>query len=332
MNTLSGRIILRADAGKQTGYGHFVRSLALAEYLRDQYHCVFASFNNTEHSPTEYQIREIAKVCGYLPLNAGSLEEYDELFLQAIATGDIVVLDNYYFSTDYQRMIRAKGCRLVCVDDMRQRHFVADALLTVCPFEREEFSMEPYTRFLGGIQHSFLRSAFFKIPERNTDHDRIVVAIGGADPFGLTNRIIRLVSAVAPQLHIDVIAGDTVEVDSGRKGISVHRRITAEEIVRIFTHASLGIFPASTVCIEALACRLPIAAGWYVDNQEEFYHRGVSRQLFLPLGNLTDPDRILLGRLQDILSRRHTPPPAAHIDFASGRDDIIRLFHNLSSN
>lgn len=44
------QIIFRADAGKRIGYGHFVRTLALADMLKEEFECVFVT-----QDPTEYQ-------------------------------------------------------------------------------------------------------------------------------------------------------------------------------------------------------------------------------------------------------------------------------------
>ena len=39
------KIIFRADAGAGIGYGHFIRSLALADMLKNDFDCVFSFIN-----------------------------------------------------------------------------------------------------------------------------------------------------------------------------------------------------------------------------------------------------------------------------------------------
>ena len=120
-------VCLRADAGPEIGFGHFTRSLALAEMLKDDFDCVFFTVD-----PSEYQRREVERVCRLHPLlPASHLEDF-----QSCLQGDeIVVLDNYFFTTEYQKAIKSKGCRLVCIDDLHDKHYVADAVVsyTVCP-------------------------------------------------------------------------------------------------------------------------------------------------------------------------------------------------------
>lgn len=323
---------MRADAGKEIGYGHFIRSLALAGYLKDDFDCTFCTFNSTEHHPTQYQLDEINKICQYRHIEADILKSYNQLFIDSLSGIEIVVLDNYYFQTDYQRQIRDKGCRLVCVDDMHDRHMVADIVLTCCPIDASSFSLEPYTKFCGGLRHSFLRDEFLTANDiaviKKCIPKKIVMAIGGADPFRLTDTIIDIILNIDVNLEIAVIAGDAVEISNvNHKNVNIFHKLSAKEIVELFKWADLGILPASTICIEALACRLPVAAGWFVDNQEELYNYGVSEKLFFPLGNFLTESNKLKDSFVTVLKSKTSQSPI--IDFKSGKREIIQLFKEL---
>ncbi|MBD5331393.1 MAG: pseudaminic acid biosynthesis protein PseG [Bacteroides sp.] len=325
------QIILRADAGKNIGYGHFIRSLALAGYLKDYFDCSFCTFNPSELSPTAYQLTEINKVCSYIPVEATDLDDYNKRFLELLSGKEIVVLDNYYFQTDYQAAIRAKNCKLVCIDDLHDRHMVADAILTPSPLTPSDFSLETYTKFLGGVKYSLLREPFFKTPQKTlTQHPprKIVLAIGGADPYKLTQKLLSIILKIDSTLHICIIAGDTVEVETDNHPlVKIFRRLSGEEIAALFSWADLAILPTSTICMEAFACHLPVAAGWYVDNQKEVYHNGVKEGSYMPLGYLLDDSGRLYTSLEKVLSTPPLPPPV--IDFEAGRNDIIKLFKFL---
>ena len=68
--------------------------------LKDQFECIFATrFVN------KYIIEEIEKSCSsYIKLKEGHNEHFDE-FLTFINKEDIVVLDNYFFTTYYPDII-----------------------------------------------------------------------------------------------------------------------------------------------------------------------------------------------------------------------------------
>ena len=56
--------------------------------------------------PTPYQVEEMEKVCPFIPLQE---ETHSADFLSHLQGDEIVVLDNYFFTTDYQRAIKQKA-------------------------------------------------------------------------------------------------------------------------------------------------------------------------------------------------------------------------------
>ena len=126
-----------------------------------------------------------------------------------------------------------------------------------------------------------------------------------------------------------MIAGDTVEIKVEEfPSVTVHRRVSAEGVRDLLDNADMGIFPASTVCVEAFSRHLPVAAGYFVFNQEEFYAEGVQRGWFTPLDSLFDSRARLAARIRKAvegLSERNVP----EFDFHEGRRMIIDFFRNL---
>lgn len=327
------RIIFRADGSKTIGYGHFIRSLALAGYLKDEFDCHFASFNSTEPHLTEFQHNEVNNVCKYHPIEGDSIVEFNYNFLLSLRPEDIVVLDNYYFTTEYQQSIKDIGCKLVCIEDMHDRHMVCDLILTSCPLKKSDFSCEKYTLFRGGLEWAFLREPFLQpnISRKPLSViNSVVIAMGGADPFRLTDMIATCVHSILPNASIHIIAGNsTIISDRIYEIAEVHRNISAQQITELFDKSDFGIFPASTICIEALSRHLPMAAGYYVDNQEEFYYHNVEKGLFIPLGCLLDDETTIYQKIKSALG--NLKKPTYEIDFKRGKDEIIKLFKQLSN-
>ncbi len=308
----SRRVVIRADADSRTGYGHFVRSSALMAILRDHFRVHMVSFNAD------------TAACGK--------EEFDKDFLEMLAPGDIAVLDNYYHTTGYQNAVRSRCGSLVLIDDMHLHHTPADVVLTFCPLRREDFSLEPYTRFYGGIEWAFLREPFLEpipVRERPWPPRRIMLAMGGADPFRLTGKIARSVRAVWPEATIDIVAGKNIP-DAGIGGwaaTGIHRNLDASEMAVLLDNADLAVLPASTVCVEAFARHTPVAGGYFIDNQKSFYDHCGCRRLFTPLGCLLDPEEEMTRRFQAIAESGVVPSP--DIDFTSRRKEIIEIFKSL---
>ena len=161
LKKLKQKVCLRADAGISIGYGHFIRTLALADILSAEFDCVFYTAE-----PNPYQIGEMQKVCSYVSLPEASKFE---TFLAALDGTEIVVLDNYFYTTDYQREIKARGCKLVCIDDVHDMHYVADAVINHAPGTHEsQFCKEDYTKLYLGPDYLLLRKEFREATRKYT--------------------------------------------------------------------------------------------------------------------------------------------------------------------
>lgn len=313
------KIFFRADAGPEIGYGHFIRTLALADMLKEEFDCTFFTQN-----PTEYQKKEAFKVCKLIGLPADNTRL--GLFLDFLEGSEIVVLDNYFYTTEYQRKIKAKGCKLVCIDDMHDKHYVADAIINHGPVTADEFDCEPYTKLYLGDGFKLLRKPFLVPLSGKPRNNKIVVNLGGADPFKLTDKVVSLLLQTANSYKILAVLGDTVYLsDENRKQVEVRSRLSADQMAELFETSAAGILPGSTVSIEAMSRALPIMMGYQVDNQEEGYNKLAGKGCFIPLGNLHE---LTKEKLQKALDRLCVFKPYV-LDTSHIKYNFINLFKSL---
>lgn len=283
------KIYFRADASADIGYGHFVRTLALADMLKDNFECVFVT-----QSPTEYQKSEVAKVCELIEVP--STDEKFGIFLEMLQGNEVVVLDNYFYDTNYQQKIKAKGCRLVCIDDMHDKHYVADVVINHALTDASLFDVEPYTKLCLGFDWALLRKSFLEAAEKkHICPDRIgkvAVCFGGSDIRDITGYFVNQVLQHPTVSCVTAVVGDAYKPHNPLKEddrLIYRSRLTASEMADLFCDSDFVICSASTVCIEALACGVKVAVGWYVDNQADFYNLLVSNNWAIGLGYLAQP-------------------------------------------
>ena len=289
-------IIFRADGGSTIGMGHFTRTLALAEMLKEHFHCIFAT-----RQPTEYQITEIEKIChGRMDLPED--DSHFEQFLTHLKGNEIVVLDNYYFNTDYQKAIKAKGCKLVCIDDMHDKHYMADVVINHAPgLNEKDFSKENYANLLLGPKYSLVKKVFRKSNSNRTEIKEypksLLIIFGGADFYNLTQKYIEEVIKLNVFETINIITGNGYKyLDelklylSINKSLNIHHYhdITAEKILEIAENTDLVIAPASTILFELLTLNKPVISGYYVDNQKGIYKGFAELDIILKMGNLNN--------------------------------------------
>lgn len=282
MNEVRKKIYFRADANATIGYGHFVRSLALADMLKYDFDCTFFTV-----SPTGYQIQEMGEVCKYVSLEEET--KYDD-FLTRLTGEEIVWLDNYYFTSEYQKQIKDLGCKLVCIGS-NDRHYYSDVVVNYFK-DASEFSAEMYTTFCVGLEWCLLRKPFQVGEFRQERNHDLVICYGGTDQFFLTEKTVTLLREIDPHRKIHVIATDAFYeqrlLGLKQQGVLVHVNANASEVATLFNNCGLAIVSASTVAQEAISCGIPVVAGYYVDNQIEFYYFLNRHSYVMGIGNMLE--------------------------------------------
>ena len=266
------KIYFRADAGPNIGYGHYIRSLALADMLKQD-------FDSTMFTqvPTEYQLREAERICAVVALPDDD-RKFNK-FLDYLKGDEIVVLDNYFFTTDYQRAIKDKGCKLVCIDDMHDKHYVADIVINHAPgFTRSDYSLESYTQLCTGLNWSLLRAPFIQEQKVN-NRNGCLVCLGGADMNHLSEKVVDIVlRSTEGDVHlvvgdINLRAQQLQDKYGNNSRVQIHKAISACEMASLMSSTKWGIISASGLLWEATACGLPVLYGYYIDNQIEICKR-----------------------------------------------------------
>ena len=283
------KVILRADGSSQIGMGHFMRTLALGEMLKDAFHCIYAT-----RTPNEYQVKEMTSVCKEHISLPGD-DNHFQAFLSYLKGDEIVVLDNYFYTTAYQQEIRKKGCKLVCIDDIHEHYFSADVIINHNPAIREsDYQRDSSAKLFLGSDYALLRSAFLEKAAAGTAMrplSEIMILIGGADPLDITRKaaLACLGNSSVQTLHI--ITGNSyahpLDWTKDDSRIRFYRNLSTHDLIEVMKSSGLAIVPASTVAFETLCIGMKVACGYFVPNQESFYHYLANNRFVYGLGDLT---------------------------------------------
>lgn len=329
---LKNTIIFRADGSQTIGMGHFIRTLALANMLKDHFYCIYAT-----RSPTTNQIKDIGKIC-HNRIDLPADETHFNVFLDHLKGNEIVVLDNYYFTTEYQRVIKGKGCKLICIDDIHERHFVADVIINHAEgINKTQYSAEIYTKFLLGYKYALLHQEYLNTSSVEiTKQYSCLLMMGGVDPFNLTAKIILMIEALQLQLPIAVVIGNESyqeQLLKTNKNIVLFKGIDSSEVYKLMRIVQFGILPASTVAIEACAARLPFICGYFVDNQTEIYNGIKRNNLAICIGNylevgINDFEKAFLQLTQYNILDKMKQQQIKLLDKKS-KKRFVKIFNNL---
>lgn len=265
------QIYFRTDGSTQTGLGHLVRCIALAQMLKKMFQIVFVCEKIPE------------KIVGEVNKNGFVLKriQNESEFFNILKPEDIVVLDGYHFDTAYQKKINSLKCKLVCIDDLHDKEdkeFAADLIINHAPgLKPQDYQAQPYTQFALGPAHALLRPVFLKQASKDRKIDKIetvLICFGGSDQKNVTESTLKVVLEYRLLKKIIVVTGaayNYLEILRNSfldNRVKYYNAIEEDELLTLMLEADLAIVPASGILFEALAAGCKIISGYYVDNQK----------------------------------------------------------------
>jgi UDP-2,4-diacetamido-2,4,6-trideoxy-beta-L-altropyranose hydrolase len=289
------KIFLRADGSAHIGLGHVMRLLAVADMLKQSYDLTFV-IQQTEPAIIGLIKAQIAQVL-ILPSS-----DIGAAFFNILAPGSLVFLDGYTFPAGYQKAIKDTGAKLVCIDDLFDRHFYADAVINHAGTGMEAmYSKEEYTRLFLGSDYALLRRPFLDaaVLDRRIDTiDTAFVNMGGSDEYNITEKVVSLLYDLDWVKNINIVVGasyihlETLQhFTKNKKNTTIHHNIDAQKMCDVMMGSHLAICPASTVSFEVCAVGLYCISGYTADNQKYILGDMVNREVVKSIGNFFTLDR-----------------------------------------
>jgi UDP-2,4-diacetamido-2,4,6-trideoxy-beta-L-altropyranose hydrolase len=299
------KIFIRADGSKNIGLGHLVRCTALAYMLKNDFEISFFCVEIPESISEEIYNSGFGLV---------ELQNENQFFEQLIQK-PIVVLDGYHFDTDYQKRIKSKGCKLVCIDDLHEKEFVADLIINHAPgIIPQDYCAQSYTQFALGLEYALLRPAFLEQAKKTRKIDKvetILISFGGSDFLDLTQQTLRIVLEFAQFKTIIVVTGASYNKSESFQQLITsdmrikHRHaINEQQMLETMLEAELAIVPASGVLFEALAAGLSLISGYYTNNQLSIYNGFNQKSWFFDAENFSDIKSTIMESLKGELHPR----------------------------
>lgn len=325
------KVFIRADGNKKIGMGHFYRSLALAEILQSDFFVVFAIC-----FPNAHQQQEINNVCNEMLILPDDESHYSQ-FIHHLTGNEIVVLDNYFFKTNYQVQLKEKGVKLVCIDDTFENYFVSDYVINTAPVDKNRYQHQITTQVKTGPSYALLRASFLNCAGKGelkpVENFRRVFLSFGSDPLSLTANYLKQLAQLPFVKEIVVIAQQNKEnkriievLLSSRHNLNINLlyNLTSEEMLTAMQKCDFALVSSSVILYEVLAAGLPAITGFYIDNQINLFQGVVANKIeALPIGNLRTGDLSTLN-----FKQLKNLNPRKTINNKS-KNNLLNLFYSL---
>lgn len=286
------KIIFRADGNTSIGLGHLYRVFALIEMLKEDFECIVVTKDNSTLKifPHSYKVNNISS-------EFNVTQECDWLSKNYDPSNYIIVLDGYHFTSFYQKIIKRYGYNLIFIDDLAKDYMYADVVvnhsigLRVC-----DYISESYTKFALGSKFTIIRPLFIQAAKKVKNYvepiKTIFVCFGGSDVYDLTYTCIKGISKIDRIKCINVVVGEAY-INDELKNLEVHRdlkiniykNISEFKMIKILNQSHMAIVPSSTICYEVCSVKMPIMAGYYVDNQKFIYEGFKRERVIYPVGD-----------------------------------------------
>lgn len=313
-------VLIRADATPEIGTGHVMRCLALADALRDLgARPVFAGRDmfpamverirgeGFAFAPLPEAQSDNAARASDVPhahwLKASWRDDaHATLAIAEAQQATWVVVDHYGIDHLWEAEVQKAGLKVAALDDLADRRHAADLLsdpsLTDDPHGRYRDLTASAAQRLFGPRYALLRSEFTAPPERSppTDGLRVLVAFGGVDAAGMTERAMEALAKARSVAAVDVVIGgqnqrrSQIEAIAKEAGWRVH--VNTSDIATLMAAADLGVGAGGHMLWERAAMGLPSLAAIVADNQRTQVSEAAKQGVVIQIDPAADADAL----------------------------------------
>lgn len=279
---MAGKIVFRADASQQIGYGHVMRCLSLADALRKQnYSCLFVSGPDGSVLSEEVMARGHGQIV--LSSSPRDAESDARATLAAVIDFDekvsAFILDHYELDRTWEAQIRRSGSPLLVVDDLFRPH-VCDLLLdqNVLADSNPYQDLVPDScRCFLGPSYALLRQEFRELRDASAVRSvlrQVLISFGGSDPGNETGKALQglLVSQNLERIDVVIGAANPHRIELAALCTTQPERIRlhvqTQHMEALMAQADLAIGAGGSASWERCCLRLPAVISILADNQK----------------------------------------------------------------
>ena len=254
------RFIFRADASREIGSGHVMRSSVLAEEaIARGYECIFVG----EITNLDWVSERIST------LGFSQILTSEQSFVSNTES-DVLILDSYSISVSTAFIAKGNWKLVMAICDEITPKYAADIELRPGMEKLGEAKHSPVV--LTGPEYVLIRKGIVKsVPSKDAGgRTKVLVVGGGSDPFEFVPAVLEKIRSL--NLDLEVHAFTNGEYTSWpRVNLVVHP--VGSELDLVANDVDVVLTTASTSSLEFIAREIPTGVVCAVDNQENYYEK-----------------------------------------------------------
>ncbi len=312
------RVLIRCDVSRKIGLGHAMRSLALAQQLKQGGHQVFLVYRSMPATILHLWKKEAVKTQWVKGERASKADI--KMVKKVIIENKIhwVIIDGYDFDLDYQEAIKQMDAQLLYIDDIPRRRYAADIILNQNPgFKRADYKNLKKTKLLLGPKYVLLRREFLsqrgspKKVNGNGTVKKVLLTMGGSDPQNFTMKVLEALNKNFDHLNVEVLLGAANRhrdefVKNIERGTWNKEKVTLEidspNVSQIMSRVDLAIHAAGSTSWELAYLGIPGLCYVLADNQLAVAKALEKRGCSINLGWVQEfSERKLINELKNLL-------------------------------
>ncbi|MDX2175700.1 MAG: UDP-2,4-diacetamido-2,4,6-trideoxy-beta-L-altropyranose hydrolase [Candidatus Sumerlaeia bacterium] len=272
------KVLIRADASPDIGLGHVMRSLALARALAaKRREVVFASRAATGIA------QQLIEAAGFphRQLSADLRESVDAEGTLAAAKAEgagMVVVDHYGAGAEWYRRVGTE-LPLAVIDDFGDPAAAEHAALVLNQSPAADASIyRDKPLLLCGARYAMLRDSIVDLRIRrkargcDSDTGRVLVTYGGADPRGMTPRIVEALRGLAAIRKLVVVTGPAYRQREAMAALvseipGAEYRHAVPDLTTYLVDADVAVTAGGTTLHEAMCIGVPCVVIEAASNQ-----------------------------------------------------------------
>lgn len=298
------KIAVQADGGIDIGMGHIMRTLVLSKelskinevfyicrveskYWYDKYTKVSSldQITNNEICSSKY-IQGIRKILSE-GFEVRLLNE--EILIDQLKENeaDLLITDSYFVREIYFEETKKIFKKTAYIDDTNKYYFNVDFLINQNIDAKDfHYKVNCDTRLLLGTDYLLLRDEFRNLQKKNIKDnvEDIMITIGGADPYKLTEKILNYVGKMDYKFHVIIGPSfdDTSFIEKSKN--SNIRFYYNANMFEIMSKCDMAISACGSTLYELSACGVPTLGIIIADNQQGIAKKLNDMNIILNLG------------------------------------------------